>query len=608
MRPLLMLALALFVGCSRPPSIRFELDREAFVTLEFRNLEGDLFRPLDSQYLSATAHVVDVRDGKFRVDGQVSGDFPQGRWKWCAVTHPQLVGVASGSIFSGTPRRPPNLELTGGDDGVPSAVAADASQIYLGWSGALKGTPLVAVDPGGAVQWTHREAGPCGVRALAAEKGTVFVLGHGGGASAPGSVLSKLDAKSGAPQTWADKGERFLRIASLWPADADLKPISADALAVGNDRLYLSFTQPGFIAVLDARDGHYVTTLSGPEPGPMALSTTPMQAPNTGAMEVADFGVAVLMGRAASYFVMPHDPPWVALNTTRRLAEDERITAFTMRAETMKSGDVQLFFGLDAPQSQVQVRSAADPTGFTFSVGKPGGRAEIGAWDSRALRDIRSLAIDARGQLWVAEGGAWPKRFSVWTTSGKEAQLVREHFGPLDLRNPGAALFPGDPATLIAQGCEWRIDRATGGLACAGVITRDGMEDARFIEESGRQILAISTTVADGTSVRRFFERRTPGDWQAVDAPATGLPPNDEWMISLAGIGRVKITASPDSLTLAAVNLPIALTVPTGPQPRGLAQAPDGRVFFITGTTDPHLAEIEGITTLRLLGSGEWPE
>ncbi len=607
MRPFLLLALVLLASCSRHPGVQFTLEREAFVTFELRNAGGKRHRVLDGEKLTAAEHVVAAREGKLFVDGEPRGEFPAGAWQWTAGAHGELRSAPRGAGFSGFTGGPTDVVL-GGDDGTPSAVAADAAQVYLGWSGALAGTPLVAVDPDGTVQWTHRETGPCGVRALAAEKGTVFVLGHGGAASTPGSVLYKLDAKSGAPLPWEGKGERFLRIASLWPADADLQPISADALAVGNDRLYLSFTQPGFIAVLDARAGHYVTTLSAPEPGPMALSTTPLQAPDTGAMEVADFGVAVLMGRAASYFVMPHDPPWVAMNTTRRLAEDERITAFTMRAETMKSGDVQLFFGLAAPQSQVQVRPAADPSGYTFSVGKPGGREELGAWEARALRDIRSLAIDARGQLWVAEGGAWPKRFSVWTTSGKEAQLVREHFGPLDQRNTGAAVFPGDPGILIAQGCEWRIDRATGESACVGVITREGMEDARFIEESGRQILAVSTTAADGTSVRRFFERRTPGDWQTVDAPTSVLPPKNEWMLSVAGIGQVKITASPDSLTLAAVNLPIALTVPTGPQPRGLAQTQNGRVFFVTGTADPHVAEIEGLTTLRLLGSGEWPE
>jgi hypothetical protein len=358
--------------------------------------------------------------------------------------------------------------IPGGDDGGPSAVAADEARVYLAWSGAIEGYPLVAVDPEGQALWHHREDGKCGVRAVAAEQGSVFVLGHGGDAMEPGSVIYKLDAATGAPLRWSGKDERFLRLVSLWPDNDDVKPTSADALAVGNGRLYVSFTDEGFIAVLDARDGKYVTTLSGPEPGPMALATTPLKTPD-GRDDVADFGVVVLGGRAASYFVMPHDPPWVAMNTTRWLAADERIVAFTMRAETMTSGDVQLYFGLDAPQSQVQVRPASDPSGFTSSIGFPGGREESGPWRADALRDIRGIALDAKGQLWIAEGGVKPKRFSVWTTSGKEARLLREHFGPLDASDPAPSVAPGDPTLILAGGCEWRRDPASGRVECVRV-------------------------------------------------------------------------------------------------------------------------------------------
>jgi hypothetical protein len=389
-----------------------------------------------------------------------------------AIVVSGLAGCSREQPTASAPPAPPDaaelFPIPGGDDGGPSSVAADEARVYLAWSGAIRGNPLVAVSPGGVVQWSHREEGQCGVRAVAAEQGTVYVLGHGGDATEAGSVLYKLDAATGAPASWTGRDERFLRIVSLWPDNDDVKPATANALAVGNGRLYLSFTAPGFIAVLDARDGKYVTTLSGPAPGPMALSTTPLKTPE-GRDDVADFGVVVLMGRGASYFVMPHDPPWVAMNTTRWLAEDERITAFAMRAETMTSGDVQLYFGLDAPQSQVQVRPASDPSGFTFSVGIPGGREETGPWKAEALREIRGIARDAQNQLWIAEGGVKPKRFSVWTTDGKEARLVREHFGPLDASEPEAMLSPDDPTLILAGGCEWRLDPKTGVAVCVRV-------------------------------------------------------------------------------------------------------------------------------------------
>lgn len=399
--------------------------------------------------------------------------------------------------------------LPGGDDGGPSAVAADEARVYLGWSGVREGHPLVAVSPDGEALWKHREEGACGVRGVAAEQGTVYVLGHGGEATMPGSVVYRLEAATGAPQLWEGRAERQLRITSLWPASAETQSTAADAIAIGNGRLYLSFTTAGFIAVLDARSGTYVTTLSGPSPGPMALSTTPMSAVDgSGKMEVADFGVAILMGRAASYFVMPHDPPWVAMNTTRWLAEEERITAFTMRAQTMTTGDVQLYFGLDAPQSQVQVRPASDPTGFTFSVGAPGGREARGPWRADALRGICSIAIDAKQQLWIAESGRRPARFSVWTTTGREATLLREHFGPPGAGEAAPIVSPDDPEIIIAQGCEWRRESPGGRAICVGVIAEEAVAKAEWVRDGARTLLVL-----DGVR----FERRGPGEWARVE-------------------------------------------------------------------------------------------
>jgi hypothetical protein len=603
---LILLSLVLAAGCSRekPETEEFQIEGAGFLSLEVRDETGKRTRLIHDAELSAGTHRLEQRNGKVTLDGQVRADVPPGKWQWAAVVHGEIKAEVRSRPWR-WPSEANDAATPGGDDGGPRAVAADEAQVYLGWSGAIDGSPVAAVDSDGTVRWTHRESGRCGVRALAAEQGAVFVLGHGGDAVEPASVVYKLDAKTGVPMPWEGKSERFLRIVDLWPANADLKPISADALTVANGRLYLSFTQPGFIAVLDARDGKYVTTLSGPEPGPMALSTTPMKAVDgSGKTEIADFGVAILMGRAASYFVMPHDPPWVAMNTTRWLAEDERITAFTMRADTMKSGEVQLFFGLDAPQAQVQVRPASEPTGFTFSVGKPGGRAALGPWQADALRDICSLAIDVKGQLWVAERGAWPKRFSVWTTTGKEARLVREYFGPFDAGCRGAAVFPDDPNIFVAQGCEWHIDPATGLAACLGVIVTEGMEAARFARYEGRTILVVEQTDSSGSPGSQGYERLAAGDWRKIEIPAGSEWPRSS--VSLPEIATLEITSSGESLQLAAAEAPFSVKLAVGREARGFASTAEGRIFFAAGTAELSIVELTGLWTVRKIGMGTW--
>ena len=66
-----------------------------------------------------------------------------------------------------------------------------------------------------------------------------------------------------------------------------------------------------FAAVLDAKTGGYVITLTGPQLGAMSFSTTPMRDPQTGAQKPIDFGVAAIVGNGIAYFLMEHDPAWV---------------------------------------------------------------------------------------------------------------------------------------------------------------------------------------------------------------------------------------------------------------------------------------------------------
>src|SRR6185295_14491498 len=104
-------------------------------------------------------------------------------------------------------------------------------------------------------------------------------------------------------------------------------------------------------------------------------------------------------------------------------------------------------------------------------VGESGGRSASGPWKAEALRDVRALAVDFPGQLWIAEGTTTPKRFSVWKTDAPRGVLVREIFGPLDAEE--TPLHAEAPDTYVAQGCRWRIDPATGATQCLEVIGED---------------------------------------------------------------------------------------------------------------------------------------
>jgi hypothetical protein len=356
--------------------------------------------------------------------------------------------------------RPPRLEPLalvgagfegkGGDAGPPCAVAADERAVFLGWRAARSGHEVVACDPGGRVLWTHHH-GPklSGVRALAADGGVVFVL-----ADADGKKLYRLDAATGAPLAWEGRDASDLAIVSLWGDDKS-KLDHADWLGADNGRLYVTFSDEQFAAVLDAKTGAYVTTLTGPQPGQMSFSTTPMRDPQTGVERPIDFGVAAIAGNGLAYFLMEHEPPWVMMSTTRWLQADERITALTLLGDAMKTSKLTIYTALGAPHHQVQLRPADAAEGFATVVGKSGGRIETGAWVPEALRDVRALAVDATGRLWIAEGDEQFGRFTVWKTDGKQGTLVREIFGPLDAAT--LHVDAADPLDIALGGLRWRI-------------------------------------------------------------------------------------------------------------------------------------------------------
>jgi len=131
-----------------------------------------------------------------------------------------------------------------------------------------------------------------------------------------------------------------------------------------------------------------------------------------------------------------------------------------------------------------------DTEGYVWSVGRPGGRPLLGPWVPESLRAVRGVALDATGKLWVAEGDAFPKRFSVWDTTGKEGTLVREFLGPAT--GLGGAINPLDPDLMFGQGCEWRLDRKTGHASCLGVVTREFLTVARYaVGENGHAYLVV---------------------------------------------------------------------------------------------------------------------
>lgn len=474
-------------------TVQFRTTRAGVVSINVYRPDGALIRRLvQMQRLAAGAQKV-AWDG-LADDGTPA---PPGEYSWKGIFHEGIGLKLRGWAANGgaTPWPTPDGKGDwGGDDGVPIAVAADAQQVYLGWSLANEGKAILACDLEGRVRWSHRRSeGPSGCKALGIDDGKLYVLGGLEGVDAEGGAIYRLNVKDGKVVPWPD-GKIDLKITALWPEKSESKPEKADAMAVRNNRIYLTFTEPSFLSVLEANTGAYINTVVGPPPGQIDVIGTQTDLPDApGKLVDADFAVVALGGGVLGKALFSHDPFWVITSELSPTMRDVRIGGLSITGDNAKFHRHNAFVGYDVPFHQVQRRPLLDIESVTWTAGHTGGRPLLGPWQADAVRAIRALALDGAGKLWVAEGDGVPKRFSVWDTTGKQGQLVHDFFGPAWPGGHDGAINPLDPDLMYAQGCEWRIDRKTGRAACVGVVVRDGGPEARYaVGENGHVYLAIS--------------------------------------------------------------------------------------------------------------------
>ena len=464
---------------SNPLEINFRTAREGTAMINVYRPDGTLVRRLEpGQHFTKGAHKL-VWDGKMD-DGKMA---EPGDYAWKGLFHEGIGLKLRGWVANGGGLpwvTPDGKGGWGGDRGEPSAVAADDKKVYLGWSLAEEGKAVLACDLEGRVQWGHRRSeGASGCKALAVDDGLLYVLGGLEGTGANGGTIYRLNAQDGTPVPWPS-GAIDLKISSFWPADGKTKPDTADAMAVRHGHIYLSFTSSQFLTVLDAKTGDYCADRRGGRAGDDRC-----RADEDGATRFTGqaFGCGLCSHFAGWRRARPHPPgPRSFLghherhgaDGTRR--DDHRAHRHRRRREVSST---HRFRGFGAPIHQVQARPILDVENPTWIAGRKGGRPLLGPWQANEPAR-HSWRRAGRGRAALGCGGdAYPKRFSVWDTTGTQGKLVREFFGPAERGAPGGAINPLDPDVMFAQGCEWRIDRKTGIAKCLGVVIREPVARAQ---------------------------------------------------------------------------------------------------------------------------------
>ena len=438
--------------------VTFAMPSDGYISLNIYNKDGQVVRQLlNSSFVTKGEHTVNW-DGLTTPSVRKPGaTVAAGDYTWRAIYHTGIGLRLRGWACNAGSAPWDNGPTTnwGGDHGMPSDCATDGDMAFLSWSGAEAGQAVVACDLSGNVKWKNTRTAMSGVKFVAADGGRFYGL--------PDDFIYCLDQKSGDYVSWDGTDSPDLKISSIW-SDPKGKPTKPDGMFARNGKIYLTFTKDNLIAVLDGKTGKLAKTISVTAPSGVAAGEDTL-------LYVISDNKSIVAVESVSGQVKP------------LVAGLQNATAIALD----KAGTVYVSVG--DPDNQVKV---FDKTGAAVrAIGRQGGRALQGPWQSDGMRFAQGMAVDQDGKVWVAEQNFSPKRVSVW--DGTKGSLVKELFGPTAYGASGGAINPRDPNLMVGQGCEWRINPDTGRDTCLGVITDSAMGNSRFgVGSNGRLYLAIA--------------------------------------------------------------------------------------------------------------------
>ena len=283
---------------------------------------------------------------------------------------------------------------------------------------------------------------------------------HGGGASQV--LLSALVAEAGAPFVWVGTDGTTYQRKSVFGWDGAIA-LARDVGAKGRDDVYaygliawektiklrafkcdgsgmeiITYQpavamprEPGTIGLsLAVRDG--LAVISAPSEEKLlfvdaiekkVLGSTPMPAPRGLLFDHQGRLLVVSAGKVHRFTIIRTDPAAApvlgdATVIPAQGLEDPRTFAMSVTGEELYVADW-------GKSHQVKVLSPAGK--LLRTIGHPGGE-QLGLYDERRMTRPQGLALDDKGQLWVAEADHLPKRISVWKAA--TGQLVDARYGP----------------------------------------------------------------------------------------------------------------------------------------------------------------------------------
>ncbi len=221
--------------------LRFTMPFDGYISLNLFAPDGSVARQLlNCAFFTKGEH--DIKwDGLttpyWRTPGQpvAAGDYT-----WKAIAHKGIGLRLRGWACNGgnAPWDSSRTSNWGGDHGVPYSCATDGTKVYLGWTGAEAGAAILACDLQGNVQWKHTHGGMGGAEVVAVDNGIVYV-------DKWGSMIYRLDAKTGIYTSWKGRDSETLSIGAIWEKPAGM-PDRIEGMDARNGKVYISCASGSF--------------------------------------------------------------------------------------------------------------------------------------------------------------------------------------------------------------------------------------------------------------------------------------------------------------------------------------------------------------------------
>ena len=452
-----------------PLSYTYTMPRDAEVTLGVFDQNGGLLRWLTRSDFRRAGPNTEPWDGRDQ-DGSL---LPAGEYIVKALYHDPLGTEHQLSV--GNPGNPPWPTPDGkgdwlGDESNVQAATTDGTWVYLASPCSEKGFSIIAVDGKGQRQWGASNELQPRCAALAAQGDYLYVVFCGpektdsqhrftGKNAESRAVLRCYDKRTGNPARFT-RSKPGLKIAT-WPYEEKLVGL----WEFWNNRSFDPDTYGGLPRYGDCQYGEVAEVL-----GVAATKDTVYVAFHSQGL-IRAYDAETAEPRPARDITLEKPVSLLARGDAALLAVSGkrvvRIDLANKAVTPLITGGLAAPFGLSADRIgnlyvsdwrdsfQVKVFS---PQGKPLrAIGKPGGRAVVGAWQRDGMLLPRGVAVTDAGEVWVAEDDSTPRRVSVW--SAANGAFIRDFIGPTPYGGGSPFWFePGDQTVLHTLGTRFKLD------------------------------------------------------------------------------------------------------------------------------------------------------